>query len=263
MEKLSPLAEAQAHQFASRWEHLHHGYFADHGVLKFYVDTVESLLPECKPDVIVDLTGTRGQVLEEISARHSSADFRLIKIGLADSITPAGLHPRIEVLQQPILDLNREQLCPHGQHMMLLMRSLLHFFGEENQCFFLRHIRTLMDKGEYFIHQSACFRRSKEADCLNTIYSHMERTDKWFPTFDQMELNLTRSGFRTITHLPAVPLSLTSFDLAERYKIDQDKMIAIRDDLMHHYGNLPATFTLVPRGFRAWMHYSLFLCQAT
>jgi len=151
---------------------------------------------------------------------------------------------------------------PQEKRFLFIMRSVLHYFGEEGLRPVLRHLRAQAKPGEYFIHQTASFRRQEDADCLNELYQMM-RTQKWYPTVDFLCECLRAEGWQVLEVLPVLPLHLTCNDLMQRYHIDQKDVLHISDRLSINSPVSDEVFKKTDGGFCAFLHYWIYVCTAT
>jgi hypothetical protein len=152
--------------------------------------------------------------------------------------------------------------------MLLMMRSVLHYFGEHGLGPALSHLRSQAKGGERFVHQTACFEAEQGAACLNALY-HKMRTGKSYPTAGQLHTHLTDAGWRPADAAseragtqPAPPLELTSRDLARRYGLSPGDVARIRAEMSEQFGQIPGVFELQPGAFTAWLHYRIWSCTA-
>ena len=125
---------------------------------------------------------------------------------------------------------SRRDVGPEEGRFLFMMRSVLHYFGEDGLRPVLRHLRTQTQPGEFFVHQTASFRRRQDADCLNDLYKIM-RTQKWYPTVDFLCECLRAEGWHVLEVLPGLPLPLTNEELMQRYDLSQTELLRISDQL--------------------------------
>ncbi len=164
-------------------------------------------------------------------------------------------------IQTPIDQLTRKQLQPNKNGLMLIARSIVHYFGEADLKPILQHIRSILKSGEIFIHQSACFQNIRDAECLNKIYKLMG-TQKWYTTIDTLKSILTDVGFEVYNICPASNLQLDSTDLTERYHLNPQQVTLIQKQIEQQYSQKPQIYTCSPDHFMAWLHYNIFSCKA-
>jgi hypothetical protein len=145
--------------------------------------------------------------------------------------------------------------------MFLLMRSVLHYVGDDGLLPLLHHLRDQSKDGEFFVHQTASFDTDEEAVCINTLYRHM-RTRKWYPTVNDLTRRLADAAWRVTATIPAPPLRLTSDDLGQRYALDAREIAHIRDLMVHEFGEANRVFQVTSSGFHASLDYRIYTCAA-
>ena len=144
---------------------------------------------------------------------------------------------------------------------MWLMRSVLHYAGEDGLVPLLGHLRAQAAAGERWVHQTACFERGEDAACLNELYRRM-RTGKWYPTVEGLRGCLEQAGWKVDGIRAAAVLPLESGELGMRYGIGPDELRAIGRDLAGAFGERQGVFTGGAEGFRAYLHYRIWVCTA-
>ncbi len=216
--------EAQVH--GARWEGLHHRYFSDSKVAEPLTAAILEAVDASRPDVVADLGGGTGFILKELLRERLAAS--------AASVT-------------------RRDLGAEGQCLLLVARSLLHYFGRAGLQPLLRHLRGQLQVGEAFVHQSACFADEGDAACLNRVYGMMG-TEKRYFTIDELEAALEEAGFALREIGPAPPLRLDSVDLAERYGLRGEEVASIREEVGREFGERAGVF-VETRSFRDAVKY--------
>jgi O-methyltransferase involved in polyketide biosynthesis len=159
------------------------------------------------------------------------------------------------------MEVTREQIGVKKEKLMFIMRSLLHYFGFTGMHPFLKQIRNLLEPGEAFIHQTTCFEKKRDAECLNLLYKLM-RTDKWYPTRKELKTALEEKQLAVRNICLAPRLCLKSGDLAKRYRLTRKDVINIRREVSRSFGEIPDVFDLTEDGFTAYLHYQIFTCLA-
>jgi SAM-dependent methyltransferase len=243
-----------------RWGSFHHRYFSDPEVAEPLTAATLSAVDAVRPDTIADLGGGTGFLLRELLRRRPLPGVRLVDVDVSDRQLSACDDVRIERLTASASTVARRDLVEDDQRLLLVARSLLHYFGYSGLTPFLRHLRGQMEVGELFVHQSACFKDSGDAACLNRIYEMMG-TEKWYFTIDELKAALKEAGFSLCEIRPAPPLRLDSGDLAERYELSAAQVASIREEVVREFGERPGVFSSAGEGFTAWLHYSIFTCQ--
>jgi len=259
IEKQSIYSEEGIH--GARWRTLHDGYFSNPEVSFPLLDAIEKVIGISHPTVIADLGGGTGFMLGELLRRLNLPGVRLTNVEISPKQLSTCNDKRIFLIQASASQFKRRQLQVANGELLLIARSLLHYFGQSGIGHLLRHIRYQLIEGEFFIHQSACFQRSEDAACLNLIYNLMG-TDKWYGTINETEELLKKEGWEICFESPAPKLHLSSQDLAERYRLSPNQVKLIRIEVERHCGPLPDVFIKTDAGFNAWLHYCIFVCKA-
>lgn len=251
--------ESDSH--GSQWSTVHHGYFGDETIARPLLEAVVAAAGASPPTVLADLGGGTGFLLCQLLHRYGYAWPRLVNVDLSPHQLAHCGDSRVETLQASASQVRRQDLVTDGESLMLMMRSVLHYFGCEGTRRLLRHLRAQMETGEYFIHQSACFWLGPYRRCVNLLYQRME-TGKWYPLVAELEFLMKRAGWEIVEVVPAPPLMLDSPSLAQRYHLTEEAMLAIRDELLAEFGPASRVFRPEEGGFTAWLHYHVFTCQA-
>lgn len=251
--------EAQVH--GARWEGLHHRYFSDSKVAEPLTAAILEAVDASRPEVIADLGGGTGFILKELLRRNPLEGVRLVDVDASETQLSACDDGRIERLAASAASVTRRDLGAEGQCLLLVARSLLHYFGRAGLQPLLRHLRGQLQVGEAFVHQSACFADEGDAACLNRVYGMMG-TEKRYFTIDELEAALEEAGFALREIGPAPPLRLDSVDLAERYGLRREEVASIREEVGREFGERAGVFVETREGFTAWLHYSIFTCRA-
>jgi len=243
-----------------RWKTLHQGYFSHSEIADPLLEAAVEVIAEDRPTVVADLGGGTGFVLQQLAAQHPDLRLRLVNVDLSPKQL-AEVDGDIETFKASALEVRRGDLAVQDGPLVLLMRSLLHYFGRQGLASVLGHLRRQMKSGEALVHQTACFADPQDACCANRLYEMMH-TDKWYPTEHQLCDILCQAGWQVVQVRPAPPLALESADLAERYQLSETDVATIRDTLNSEFGSTPAVFAPKPGGFTAWLHYAIFICRA-
>ena len=244
----------------SRWQDLHQGYFSHAGIADPLVDFAGGVIAVDRPDVVVDLGGGTGRLLQLLAEQHPERRARLVNADLSAKQLAECNRDWIETLEVSALKIRREDIRVGDGRLMFLMRSLLHYFGRDGLAPLLRHLRSQMNSGELFVHQTACFVDEQDAQCANRLYELM-RTDKWYPTINALRRSLDGSGLNVMDVRHAPPLA--SSELMGRYQLSAADVLTIRDDLTGRAGANTGVLKAIDDGFIAWLHYSIFVCRAT
>ncbi len=243
-----------------RWTGVFDGYFSDANAAGPLLDAVEKAIEVGKPDVLADLGGGTGFLLAQL-LRRGLLTVRLVDVDLSEKQLSVCANGGIVKLQSPLNQVTRRQLLAGEERLLLMSRSMLHYFGRDGIDPLLKHLRMQLHPGEFFVHQSACFARQGDADLMNLLYERME-TGKWFFTRDELAARLQRAGFAVRAASPAPPLQMSSADLGERYGLGPEEKAAIGREIMEKFGCGQKIFTQEGDEFRATLCYCIFACEA-
>ncbi len=244
-----------------RWGDFHNGYFSDPAIVRPLVDAALRVLAESPADVVVDLGGGTGFLLSQLATQSVGGAMTLINVDCSDAQLALNDSAGIIRVHSSIGEFCRTDVETGDQRLLLLMRSVLHYLGEDGLLPLLRHLRDQAREGESFVHQSASFETEEDAACLNALYRLM-RTGKWYPTVNNLKKCLLKSGWRVTDTIEAPSLALTSEDLGLRYALDTNDIARIRDTMVGEFGQESPVFRLTPSGFQADLHYRIFTCVA-
>jgi len=244
----------------ARWNQAHEGYFSDPAVAAPLVQKVHDLARQSEPETIIDLGGGTGTLLAQVRTSHAAPGATLVDLDASFAQLAIAKAAGFACLQGSVDAFTRHELPFENQHTLFLMRSVLHYFGQEGLRRVLRHIRAQLRPGEFFVHQTASFQRQQDADCLNTLY-HLMRTPKWYPTVDTLCGCLQEEGWRVLEVCPAPPLRLRSDDLMSRYDLDETDLCRILEDRSLTSAAPDDVFQKNDRSFCAYLHYSIYVCS--
>lgn len=242
-----------------QWDKLHGGYFSDPAVAAPLINIVSDTIDISKPEVIVDLGGGTGFLLNELTKRDIDPDIRLVNVDISERQLAAICHNRILPVQRELTGFVRENADRETKRFLFIMRSELHYHGHKGLLPLLRHLRSQMKTSEFFVHQTACFQRDRDAQCLNRLYKNMG-TSKWYPTVKHLCECMESAGWSIMSINPAPALPLTSEELGKRYGLSKHRLLQIRDELVDRFGDKENVFSLTPDGFVAYLHYRIFTC---
>ncbi|MBF0606465.1 MAG: hypothetical protein HQL61_02790 [Magnetococcales bacterium] len=246
------------------WNSAHGGYFSDPAVTIPLIDKLTQTIHRTSPDVVADLGGGTGYVLQRLRQTLTDQNIRLVNVDTSEKQLQANPGSAILTLNRCLSDVKREDLIADNGSLLFVMRSVLHYFGAEGLLPLLKHLRLQIKPGEYFIHQTACFEDEQGKEIMNLIFSHFG-VDKWFPTVAELTDILQGLGWavRCVEHTDS--LLLTSEELSRRYLLDAGDVEAIVSDVTTCYGDRPGVCDVFVRketGFDAFLHYKVFECQA-
>jgi SAM-dependent methyltransferase len=245
----------------THWNAVHGGYFSDPLVAAPLIRKIKDLAGKSRTKVIVDLGGGTGFLLSQLLAAGVEAGVSLVN--LEDSIAQLDVARETGVfcIHGSVGSFLRQEGGPQEGRFLFMMRSVLHYFGEDGLRPVLRHLRAQAKPGEYFVHQTASFCRQQDANCLNELYQMM-RTQKWYPTVSFLCECLKAERWQVIEVLPVLPLQLTSDDLMQRYHLDQKDILRIKDRLFQNSLMSDEVLKKTGDGFCAFLHYWIYVCTA-
>ncbi len=244
----------------ARWSSVHDGYFFDPAVAAPLVGKIREIADRARPDMIVDLGGGNGALLSHLRTSGIEPGVSLVDLDASSIQLDAARASGFSCLNGSVDSFSRSDLGIGEGRALFVMRSVLHYFGQDGLRPVLRHLRAQVKPGEFFVHQTASFVRQQDADCLNGLYQMM-RTPKWYPTSDSLRESLRAEGWNVLEAVPALPLQLKSDDLMQRYNLDEADIHRIRDRWSRD-ATLPETVFKVAEneGFSAFLHYGIYVC---
>jgi SAM-dependent methyltransferase len=245
----------------THWNAVHGRYFSDPVVAAPLVRKIKYIAGKSGTEVIVDLGGGTGFLLSQLLAAGIEPGVSLVNLDDSAAQLDAAMKSGVSCIRGSVVSFSRQEVGPQEKRFLFIMRSVLHYFGEEGLRPVLRHLRDQAKPGEYFVHQTASFRRRKDADCLNELY-RMMGTQKWYPTVDFLCERLRAEGWQVLETLPVRPLRLTHNDLMQRYHIDRKDVLRISDRLSEPSFVPDKVFKKTDGGFCALLHYWIYVCAA-
>ena len=244
-----------------RWGEFHNGYFSDPAIAAPLIHAVHGVLAKSPADVVVDLGGGTGFLLSQLAARGVGAAAKLVDVDCSDAQLAMAGKAGLATIRASIDEFQRRAVATRDQRLFLMMRSVLHYLGEDGLRPLLRHLRDQARDGEFFVHQTAAFDNALETACFNALYQQM-RIPKWYPTVDDLKKRLAEAGWRVTDTIAAPTLVLASEDLGLRYALDAADLARIRERMTTEFGAANRVFHLTPTGFDADLHYRIFTCVA-
>lgn len=241
------------------WGGLHGGYFSDPVVAAPLVRRVRDLAGRSGADTIVDLGGGTGTLLSLLLAEGIDPGVSLVNLDASDIQLGVATKAGLSCVRGSVDSFSRRDVRPEGGRFLFMIRSVLHYFGQDGLRMVLRHLRSQAQPGEFFVHQTASFRHRQDADCLNELYQIM-RTQKWFPTVDFMCECLRAEGWEVLEVLPALPLPLTHKELMQRYHLSHAECLHVSDRLSQPPLVSEDIFKKTGDGFCAFLHYWIYVC---
>ena len=246
----------EINQHGSNWGKLHNGYFTDVNVAAPLIGKIKSAIAISKPQAVVDLGGGTGFILSELTKNNIPTAIRLVNIDVSGKQLKNLKNKRIETICGSLADFKRSDIR-NKSTILFIMRSALHYFGRDGLSPTLNHLRKQTEKGEFFIHQTACFERQEDADRINKIY-RMMGTGKWYPTVYQLSSLLETAGWKIESSLSAPKLPLACNDLTERYNLSSQTVLKICNEISKYSSRTENT----DNGLWGYLHYKIFTCVA-
>ena len=243
------------------WEKLHGGYFEDPVIASSLVKSIVRIMKISPPHVVVDLAGGTGYILNELIKLNVNPAIRFVNIDLSGKQLFHKDNPAISGIHACISDFRRGEIDSQKKRFLFTMRSAFHYFGKDRIQPLLRHLRSQMKKGEFFIHQTASFAFRKDVSRINNLYEQMG-TGKWYPTVRELRKLMENAGLSVLSVSQAPKLPLSSDDLVRRYGLSRDAVMRIRRDLTSYDGETEGVFVKTPDGFCAYLHYYIYTCIA-
>jgi len=244
-----------------QWGALHGGYFSNSAIASPLVKTIKNILIKSPADVVVDLGGGTGFLLSQLRAQGVGDDVAFVNVDCSEAQLALSDGKDISSVCTLIDKFKRDDIASKDSRVLFVMRSVLHYFGEDGLSPLLCYLRSQAKAGEFFVHQTASFDNEEEAACLNVLYRHM-RTHKWYPTAKDLQRHMTDSGWHVTDTTQALSLLLTSEDLSQRYALNTNDIAYIRDIVAREFGEMKGVFRLIPSGFQANLHYRIYTCVA-
>lgn len=248
--------------YGKTWDTVHEGYFADPVIASPLVEAILDAIHAAKPTVVADLGGGTGFVLDEVCQKMEWSPVpALLCVDTAREQLDCCPEP-ISSLECAAEDVERSMLVEPGGKLILCMRSVLHYLGEEMLKPDLGHFRSILERGECLVHQTICFTSEREQAVANLLYDRMD-TGKWYPTVSFLVAALKEEGFRLADIRPAAPLPLKSAELEKRYGIDHESMLRIGREMEERCGDrLSEVYHRSRDGFTAYLDYMVMTCIA-
>ncbi|MCJ7444726.1 MAG: hypothetical protein MUO26_09400 [Methanotrichaceae archaeon] len=259
LEELSILRESGVH--GQRWDSIHDNYFSDPAISSPLVEVIVEAVLDSHPTVVADLGGGTGFILKQLLNQNHLPSLHMVNVDISPYQLAACQDTRIVHLQSSLASISREQLMSGKGILMLVARSVLHYYGQFRLDMVLNRLRSQVEADEIFVHQSACFQHNEDAECLNALYGMMG-TQKWYPTIDHLRYRFVKHGWEVCSIQDAPMLRLHSRDLADRYNLKAEQVNLIRNTINKKYGQKPNVFTLTDDGFESSLHYTIFKCKA-
>lgn len=248
--------------YGKTWESVHGGYFADVAIASPLVEAILDTAAAARPAVIADLGGGTGFVLKEV-LRKLDFDIEpsLVCVDVSREQLASCPGPLL-TRECPVEEVERSMLVEPGGSLLICIRSVLHYFGEKMLKPDLGHFRSILEPGEFFVHQTICFESKQDQAVANMLYDRMD-TGKWFPTFHFLLGAMREEGFELTDVRPAAPIPVTSAELARRFALEDREMMDIGRELEERCSDhLSSIYHRSRNGFTAYLDYAVLTCVA-
>jgi len=240
------------------WDKFHDGYFSSIKAAHPYLKEIQKIIKKTNPDIIIDLGGGTGFILNELNNKIRNSKIKFINLDCSENQLITTGNKNITTICKTIDKFNRSQYI-NDEKILFITRSVLHYYGKNKLDYILKNIKSKTNRGEYYIHQTASFRDKKSADCLNLIYRRM-KTVKWYPTVEELIKSIKDAGWIIKSIKKAYPLKLSSSDLAVRYNLDDKIVKSIKNEILNDLGEIKNVFKITKTGFNAYLHYYIYTC---
>lgn len=184
------------------WNEVHGGYFHDPAIARPLVEAAIGILTMSPADVVVDLGGGTGFLLSQLASHGMVAGTAMVNLDCSPEQLALSEEQGISPVCGSVGTFRRGDVAASDKRFFFIMRSVIHYLGEDGLSPLLHHLRDQAEKGEFFIHQSTSFDCKEEAACLNALYRQMH-TPKWYPTVADLKRRLAGAGWRVDAVTPA------------------------------------------------------------
>ncbi len=259
MDTRSLQLETEIH--GATWELFHRGFFGSTEAVRPFLERILSKVHTGSPDVIADLGGGTGFLLHRLKECLDCSRLRLMNVDISKTQLAENADAHVKNLCRTIIELEREDLVAHEEDtLMLLMRSVFHYFPEYEFDLLLDRIRELMKPGECFIHQTVCHEDELVIECVNELYKLMG-IKKWFPRTDKLVDRLNQARMVTCSIMPTIPLPLYLEDLTTRYHLDNPEEVV--ESLRETFGPIRGVLHFDPEHrLTAYLPYRILVSRA-
>ena len=245
----------------SRWQSVFGGYFSDPEIATPFLNQIEAALLAAPPQIIVDLGGGTGFILEQLLSRDLLASaIRLINLDISEKQQHGVEDARIEKMVASMVEFERSDITGKEERILFITRSTLHYGGIFGLKPILNHIRQQMRPGEYFVHQTGCHDNPEGALLFSELIERMH-SNKWMPPLSTLHRICLEAGFEIETSVHGPVLPIPSNQLASRYAISNAEMENIHQILKREY---PDTDLIQEEenGFIVFAQYRILRCRA-
>ncbi|MDD2237378.1 MAG: class I SAM-dependent methyltransferase, partial [Kiritimatiellae bacterium] len=188
------------------WSRIYGGYFQSEEYARPLLDAADAVIQEHQPDAVVDLGGGTGFIIKTLAKDCAEGSARRwVDMDLSQEQLSQVADERITTVCGSMLDFDRCSFVLPEEEVLYLTRSTIHYVGMAGQRRLLRHIRSQMNPGEFFIVQAAAFENSEDALCLSELFERMQ-TEKWLIPLDSLKNLMVENGFVIDRIIQAPPL---------------------------------------------------------
>jgi len=198
---MNKLIKREQDVHGTSWNTVHDGYFGDSAVAAPLVKTIRQVAAAARPDTIIDLGGGTGFLLSRVMTEGVRRGTSLVNLDDSPTQLRAARSRGITCLRGSVDAFSRRATGFERTRCLFVIRSVLHYFGRRGLSRVLRRLRAQTQPGEFFVHQTASFRRAQDAACLNDIYAMMH-TRKWYPTVAALSTALRKRGWKVWGYPP-------------------------------------------------------------
>lgn len=245
----------------SKWQSVYGGYFSDPGIAAPFLNQIEAAILSAPPQIIVDLGGGVGFMLEQIMVRDLvPSDVRLINLDISEEQQHGVEDAHIEKMVSSMVEFERSGITEKEEKILFITRSTLHYGGIFGLKPILEHIRQQMRPGEYFVHQTGCHENPEEVLLVDELAERMH-SNKWVPPLSTLHRLCFEAGFDIETSVSGPVLPIPSDQLISRYGISIAEMEKIHQTLKREY---PDTGLIKEEknGFIVFAPFRILRCRA-
>jgi hypothetical protein len=141
------------------WGTLHGGYFSDPAIARPLIEAAKIILVKTRADVIVDLGGGTGFLLNQLASHKIGADVTMVNVDCSEAQLDLIDANSISSVYTSIGEFKRSTIENGQKRCFFLMRSVLHYLGENGVTPLLRHLRDQAGEGEFALpnlHMCSC-----------------------------------------------------------------------------------------------------------
>lgn len=231
------MSEEEKQIHGTKWSNVLEGHFFNKNVSFPFIKFITEKLVETTPDIVVDIGGGTGFLLNQLinnGIDEIKKDIKLINIDMSEIQITNIINKRIIGYESSAINFSRSLLDKNDdKKITFIMRYVLHYFGPNVIKDALTNIRSQMKTGELLIHHTLCTDTEEDGIVINYFYRNFagiyNKSHKWIPSFQQIEELLNSSGF-IIANVKNADLASYSQDiLISRYKITKKDIDEIKN----------------------------------